>query len=173
MRFCYADPPYPGQAKRHYADHPDYAGEVDHAELIERLAGYDAWALSTSANALQSVLALCPPVRVLIWRKVPGSPMGDKIIYSYEPVLLCNGRRPTDYTRDVVEAMPQGFLMSFRARPTNHVTGAKPDAFYRWLFAVAGLSADDDFHDLFPGSGAASHAWAQWIAQRDLFEAAA
>jgi hypothetical protein len=32
-----ADPPYPGQSKKHYADHPDYAGEVDHAELVERL----------------------------------------------------------------------------------------------------------------------------------------
>lgn len=34
---AYADPPYPGQAKRHYADHPDYAGEVDHGELMMRL----------------------------------------------------------------------------------------------------------------------------------------
>jgi hypothetical protein len=36
-------------------DHPKYAGEVDHAELIRRLsAGFpDGWALSTSAEALQ------------------------------------------------------------------------------------------------------------------------
>jgi hypothetical protein len=33
-------------------DHPDYGGEVDHAALIERLAAYDGWALSTSAEAL-------------------------------------------------------------------------------------------------------------------------
>lgn len=53
MRVAYADPPYPGQAARHYADHPDYAGEVDHQELEKGHSGqhfgrcfdrsYDAW----------------------------------------------------------------------------------------------------------------------------------
>jgi hypothetical protein len=37
VRLAYADPPYPGRAHL-YADHPDYAGEVDHRELISRLA---------------------------------------------------------------------------------------------------------------------------------------
>lgn len=32
MRIAYADPPYPGQSKL-YRNHPDYAGEVDHAAL--------------------------------------------------------------------------------------------------------------------------------------------
>lgn len=67
-RLAYADPPYPGKS-HYYRDHPDYAGEVDHAELVASLsAEYDAWALSTSAAALQDVLALCPPgVRVAAW----------------------------------------------------------------------------------------------------------
>lgn len=69
-RLVYADPPYPGQAKRHYGDHPDYAGEVDHGALIRRLLHYDGWALSTSNRALRQVLALCPDhVRVLSWHK--------------------------------------------------------------------------------------------------------
>jgi hypothetical protein len=34
---------------RLYRDHPDYGGEVDPAKLIEHLAAYDGWALSTSA----------------------------------------------------------------------------------------------------------------------------
>jgi hypothetical protein len=53
MRFAYADPPYPGQSKRLYGSHLDYAGEVDHADLIGRLgSGYpDGWALSTSVEA--------------------------------------------------------------------------------------------------------------------------
>jgi hypothetical protein len=66
LQLAYADLPYPGSA-RLYRDHPDYGGEVDHAALIARLAGYDGWALSTSAQALPVVLvlALCPPrVRV-------------------------------------------------------------------------------------------------------------
>jgi hypothetical protein len=40
LRLAYADPPHPGNA-RLYRDHPDYGAEVDHAALIERLAGYD------------------------------------------------------------------------------------------------------------------------------------
>jgi hypothetical protein len=48
---AFTDPPYPGNA-RLYRDHPDYAGEVDHAELVRRPVTYDGWALSTSAEAL-------------------------------------------------------------------------------------------------------------------------
>ncbi|WP_244295086.1 hypothetical protein [Paracoccus versutus] len=36
MKIAYADPPYIGCAHL-YRDHPDYAGEVDHVRLIERL----------------------------------------------------------------------------------------------------------------------------------------
>jgi hypothetical protein len=68
-RFAYADPPYPGKAG-YYRGHHDYAGEVDHAELLRRLSTYDGWALSTSAAALPAVLALCPPeVRVAAWHR--------------------------------------------------------------------------------------------------------
>ena len=60
-------PPYPGKA-RLYRDHPDYGGEVNHAALIDQLAGYDGWALSTSVEALPAVLALYPiGVRVAAW----------------------------------------------------------------------------------------------------------
>ena len=62
LRLAYADPPYPGLAG-YYRDHPDFAGEVDHTELVERLVAEfpDGWALSTSARALRDVLASCPP----------------------------------------------------------------------------------------------------------------
>jgi len=51
-RIRYADPPYPGQASKHYADDPRCA-EVDHRQLIADLeASGDAWALSTSSTAL-------------------------------------------------------------------------------------------------------------------------
>ena len=44
MKAAYADPPYLGQARKHYASDPQCA-EVDHAELIGRLCrDYDAWA---------------------------------------------------------------------------------------------------------------------------------
>ena len=47
MRFAYADPPYPRQAKRWYGSHPDYAGEVETmSTLLERGvggAGFSSW----------------------------------------------------------------------------------------------------------------------------------
>lgn len=51
MRIGYADPPYIGCAHL-YRDHPDYAGEVDHAQLIARLeAEFDGWVLHAAATA--------------------------------------------------------------------------------------------------------------------------
>lgn len=65
--------------KQLYRDHPDHGGEVDHAAPIARLAGYDGWALSTSAEALPAVLALCPaggPGRCLApWRAAHPEPV--------------------------------------------------------------------------------------------------
>ncbi len=75
LRFCYADPPYPGLAQKRYGQEPDFAGEVDHPALIASLlqGGYAGWALSTSAAALRDVLPLCPPgVRVCPWVKPIG-----------------------------------------------------------------------------------------------------
>lgn len=41
-------------------------------------------------------------------------------------------------------------------------SGAKPNDFCYWLFELLGAKAGDDFHDLFPGSGAVSRAWREW-----------
>lgn len=72
MRFAYADPPYPRQSKKHYEDHPDYAGEVDHPALIAQLTDEypDGWALSTNPGELRWLLPLVPEKhRVLAWVK--------------------------------------------------------------------------------------------------------
>lgn len=45
MIAAYADPPYPGSARRIYR-----CEEVDHAHLLEDLARYDAWSQSTGAT---------------------------------------------------------------------------------------------------------------------------
>ena len=57
MRIAYADPPYIGQAKKHYSHDPKCA-EVDHAKLLLQLQNYDAWALSMSA-AMYSAIVSC------------------------------------------------------------------------------------------------------------------
>jgi len=171
VKFAYADPPYIGQAKRLYGNHPDYAGEVDHAALIERLnTEFDGWALSLSMKSLPIILPMCPTdVLTLAWVKPnTAPPMGDKRHYSWEPVILHGGRRPGPKTvwTHLVANVGQ---YSFRKKPDNYVVGAKPEAFCHWVFAHAGLNVSDDFTDLFPGSGAVGRAWDTWcVAARRL-----
>lgn len=159
MRFAYADPPYVGQAKRLYGKHKDFAGEVDHQELIRRLAGYDGWALSLSVKSLPEVLAMCPEgVVTLAWFKPIAPPLGDHRRYNWEPVILKPVRRyGPGYVPLACVASPPQF--TFREKPENHVIGEKPEAFAHWVFASAGLTRDDQMDDLFPGSGAVGRAW--------------
>ena len=167
MKFAYADPPYPGQAKRWYGDHPDYAGEVDHAELIARLVrDYpDGWALSTSGTALQHVLALCPPdVKLAIWHVQNAEPPGGRATswhLCWEPVIIRGGRncgnRPA--IRNLLTCpAPTGFRR-------GDITGQKPPAFSRWIFGLLGATVQDDLDDLFPGSGAVGREWEAYIVQ--------
>jgi hypothetical protein len=167
VRLAYADPPYPGQSKRHYGGHADYAGEVDHGALICRLLRYDGWALSTSNRALKSVLALCPEhVRVLSWHKPIAPPMSGHGVFGWEPVIVSWARPPASDLRDTLVASPEQY--TFRPKPEGYVTGAKPPAFSRWLFQWLGARQEDDFTDLFPGSRAVSDAWGTWSAQAAL-----
>jgi hypothetical protein len=159
LLLAYADPPYPGKAHL-YADHPDYAGEVDHVELLERLVGYDGWALSTSAAALRDILALCPPgVRVLAWVK-------NTVRYGWEPVIVSSARPPADL-RDWIHCETEGF--TWRPIPESYVIGQKPEAFSRWIFEWLGARPDDLLDDLFPGSGAVGRAWEAWRVQPGFF----
>jgi hypothetical protein len=160
--FAYADPPYIGQAHRHYRKHADYAGEVDHAALIERLGTFDGWALSASMKSLPAVMKLCPDdVLTLAWVKPIAPPMGDHRHYSWEPVLMRPLRNPgPGYVRSHLVLSPPQF--TFRPRPASHVIGEKPEGFAHWLFDAAGLRPTDDLTDLFPGSGAIGRAWSTW-----------
>lgn len=161
MRIAYCDPPYVGQSHL-YKDHPDYAGEVDHAALIGRLVSEfpDGWALSCSSSSLRLLLPLCPAdVRVLAWVK-PFCSWKPNVnpAYAWEPVIMRGGRTLTyrdggTTVRDWVSEP-----MSMR----KGLVGVKPRAFCFWLFAVLGIDAGDDLVDLFPGSGAVTDAWNLW-----------
>jgi hypothetical protein len=160
VKFAYADPPYQGQAKKHYRQHKDYAGEVDHAALIGEMEFlYDGWALSLSMKSLPAIIRLCPDdVLVLAWFKPIAPPLGDHRRYSWEPVIMRPVRQygPGYVPTAIVESPPQ---FTFRKKPGSHVIGEKPEKFAHWLFASAGLTRDDELFDLFPGSGAIAHAW--------------
>jgi hypothetical protein len=167
MRFAYADPPYPGQAHK-YRGHPDYAGDVDHAELIARLeADYpDGWALSTSARALQQVLALCPPTVALgVWHVTNAEPPGNRPgrwWWCWEPVII-RGGRPGPVKNLLSTFAPTGIL-------GNQLPGQKPERFTRWVASLLGATPDDVIDDLFPGSGAVGRELAAYAAQPQLVE---
>lgn len=165
-RFAFADPPYPGRSARYYGDHHDYAGEVDHGELIGRLAAFDGWALCTAADALQEVLASCPPgVRVAAWVRGSVASAGWYAVSSWEPVIYF-GARPVDPSSAAVvrrDSLVHG-VTPYSTVPSR-VIGAKPAPFSRWVFELLGALPGDDLVDLFPGSGLVARAWAGYSAQ--------
>jgi hypothetical protein len=162
-RLAYADPPYPGNA-RLYLGHPDYAGEVDHGDLLSRLAGYDGWALSTSARALPGVLALAVaqglPVRVAAWvRGVRPHATARHAVNAWEPVVYAPASRDAScpLLPRRVDVLTHG-VSAMRTLPSR-VIGAKPAAFCRWVFDLIGASPGDTLDDLFPGSGIVGKVW--------------
>ena len=153
--FAYADPPYPGLARKYYGDEPTYAGEVDHRALIASLedSGYTGWALSTSARALRDVLLLCPVgARVCAWVKPHGVPKATRGIHNaWEPLIVVGGRQRRPGVRDHLRALP--------ARFGGELVGRKPIAFCAWLFDLLGMAPGDQLVDLFPGTGVVTQAW--------------
>jgi hypothetical protein len=153
LRAAYADPPYPGYSS-YYRDHPDYGGEVDHAELIAQLErDYDGWALHTYSNALRDLLPLCPPrARVAAWVKPFCSfKPGISPAYAWEPVIFVPVRNagfptPRDWISENI-TLKKGLV------------GAKPPAVVQWVFSLLGLRPGDQLEDLFPGTGVVGREW--------------
>lgn len=162
LHFGYADPPYPGLAKRYYSE-DERCAEVDHARLIAELVErYPAgWALSTSAKALRAVLLLCPEdARVAVW--VKGSRKGEswRARNAWEPVILWGGR-PTKLTcHDELDD-----VLIWGGRQHSHpdaLVGMKPAPFAEWVFKQLGALAGDYLTDVFPGSGAMMRDWKEY-----------
>lgn len=159
MKIGYADPPYPGCAKL-YKDHPDYAGEVDHKQLVDRLlAEYDGFILHTSSTALADVLALCPKgVRVMSWVKpFAAFKRNVSVAYAWEPVLVKACRKPV-VTHRVI--MRDWFSQSITLK--KGLTGAKPEPLIRWLFEMVGAQPEDTLDDMYPGTGIVGRTWEAW-----------
>ena len=159
---AYADPPYPGRARRFYG-----CPEVDHAALVaelERIAP-GGWALSTAADALHQVLPLCPPgARVCAWVKpIAPARRTNGLHNTWEPLIVVRGRQKPPGVRDWLRAQP--------ARGGGDLPGRKPLAFCAWLFACLGLEPGDTLIDLFPGTGIIGRAWAE-LSPEDLRDAA-
>lgn len=176
MRIGYADPPYPGQAKL-YIDHPDYAGEVDHAELARKLTKYDGFVLHTSSPALYGVLtqlhdAGITDYRVMQWVKTFAAfKRNVSVAYAYEPVIILAARKPV--VRKGLDIVYRDWI----AEPITlkkGLTGVKPEKVCRWAFSMVGAEPGDHLDDMYPGTWAVTRAWEGWQTDvRDLEEAAA
>lgn len=162
MRLAYADPPYIGCAHL-YKDHPDYAGEVDHAQLIERLEDeFDGWVLHASAT-LTSEATIAPLVlktgaRKCAWVKgFAAFKRNVPVAYAWEPVYIKPARKPVVSKRQVNRDWIQESITLRKG-----LTGAKPEAVCHWAFELLGARPEDELHDLFPGTGAVTRAWETW-----------
>jgi len=161
MRFAYADPPYPGLARKYYG-----TDEVDHGELVARLVREfpDGWALSTSSKALRDVLPLCPPdVRIAAWvRGARRNWRAFRAHRAWEPLLVVGGRpRREGVAADLCDVLLWGGRQ--HSHP-NALVGMKPAAFCEWMFRLLGAGPGDTLVDLFPGSGAIARAWELYVA---------
>jgi len=170
MRFAYADPPYAGQAKKHYGA---AAREVNHTLLIRHLVDDfpDGWALSCSSSSLRDLLPLCPEdVRVGAWVKpFHIFKKGVRPAYAWEPVIFRGGRNQghPPPPKGGQATTPRDWV-SANITLRKGVVGVKPPAFCVWLFDVLGLQPADELVDLFPGSGAVTAAWQMFKAQDRL-----
>ena len=168
MKIGYADPPYPGCSAEHYGDHPDYAGEVDHKQLLERLQDeYSGWVLHTHVPGLLMMSErgwLPKGVRVCGWFKsFAAFKRNVSVAYAWEPVIIKAARKPAVSKRmiyrdfkEVPDSIKVGITMK------KGLSGAKPPAVCMWAFELAGAHYQDTLDDMYPGTGAVTDAWKAW-----------
>jgi hypothetical protein len=166
MNLGYADPPYIGCADL-YRDHPDYAGEVDHTALVDRLQSeYAGWVLHSSATP-HAMAVLAPLIektgaRWCSWRKgFAAFKKNVPVAYAWEPVFIKSARKPVVSKRLVMrDWIDTDIECSITLK--RGLTGAKPERVCHWAFELLGARPEDDLQDLFPGTGAVSKAWKTW-----------
>ena len=156
MRFAYADPPYPG-LEFFYKDDPNCA-PVNFPLLISYLNEFDGWAMSLHSPALKLLLPLCPSdTRILAWVKPFCSfKPGVNPAYAWEPVLSRGGRPRGKLKPTVRDWVASNITLK------KGLVGVKPVSFCFWIFEFLGMEPDDEFLDIFPGSGAVGLAHTAW-----------
>jgi hypothetical protein len=157
VRLAYADPPYIGQAKRHYSA-DERCAEVNHGLLISYLREFDGWALSASSTSIHLIAPMCPEARIGAYCKTWIWLGSRGVQYSWEPVFFVPARAHRS-ARDTVTERPPSM---------KDLIGKKGPVFCNWLFEILGADRDDEFVDVFPGSGGVGRAWEHWCAQTKI-----
>ncbi len=173
MKVAYCDPPYIGCAHRY----PEKQ-EVDHKKLIEDLMwNFDSWALSCSSPSLGHLLnhhmiAGAPDgsngmVRVAAWVK-PFCSFKPNVnpAYAWEPVIFkIKSQRLTRKDRTVRDWVSANITLK------KGLVGAKPPEFCFWLFDLLQLQPEDEFTDLYPGTGIVGKCYQVWRNQQAVLRA--
>jgi hypothetical protein len=176
MRFAYADPPYLGCGRLYAKHHPEamiWDNPETHRALIQRLCDEypDGWAMSLHVPSLRVLLPMCPDdarISALVkpppWTTFPGL----RVSYAWEPVIWRGGRKKYECgAGHTIDWLSCG---TYATRPENNdrgLIGGKPRAFCRWVFSLLGAEKGDTLDDLFPGTGAVTAAWREWVGERD------
>lgn len=164
MRFAYADPPYLNCCKLYGHYHPDGKCWDDiqtHADLIASLEQYDGWVLSLSSPSLRYLLPLTPEdTRVGSWVK-PFCSFKPNVnpAYAWEPYFFRGGRKFERYDATVRDYVSANITLK------KGLTGAKPEDFSMQIFRMLNARSDDEFVDLFPGTGLVTEAWRKYCGQ--------
>ncbi len=166
MKVAYADPPYQG-CSSYYPEHQ----EIDHVKLIEDLCwNYDNWALSCSSPSLGNLLNhpllrdlsnIGGRVRVAAWVK-PFASFKPNVnpAYAWEPVIFrIKQQRRTRKDRTIRDWVSANITLQ------KGLVGAKPPGFCIWLFDLLQLQPDDEFCDLYPGTGIVAKCYQKWLSQ--------
>lgn len=164
MKFAYADPPYIGQAKRHYS-HDPLCAEVDHYALLNRLHAEfpDGWALSASSSSLYQILFWCEGLgvkyRIGVWAKsFCAFKRNVRPCYAWEPVIFVGGRNPVNGHRAAIpekngkQITPKDFIVE-PITLKKGLVGAKPEKVCRWILQLLNFQPGDELVDLYPGTG--------------------
>ena len=153
MRFAFADPPYLGCGalyKEHHAEAMTWNDPEAHRALIGRLRDEypDGWVMCLSSPSLKTLLPMCPDdCRVGAWVKpFAAFKVNVNPAYAWEPVIWRGGRRGDRKRATVRDWFAKEITLK------RGLTGAKPEAFCRWVLDLLGYEAGDTVDDLFPGT---------------------
>lgn len=162
MKFAYADPPYLGCGKLYKSHHSEsmiWDDPEAHRKLVARLVrDFPIWAMSLSSVTLGTILPMCPEeVRVGAWVK-PFAVFRPNVnpAYAWEPVIFYGAKKRDRYVPTVRDWHTANITLK------KGLTGAKPESFAMWVFDFLGVDGNDEFHDLFPGTGIMTEVWNSW-----------
>ena len=158
LRLAYADPPYFGKGRLYDGHHTDsraWDDQQTHLDLLAELTQYDGWAYSCNSTHLAWVLPAVPDARVAAWCKPFAAWRPNRLQqYTWEPVVF----RPARATGKGLSV--RDYLVE-PMTTRRGLSGAKPEAFARWVMDLLGHQPGDELIDLFPGTGVLSAVAAQ------------